>query len=123
MHGTHRLITARRVAHLATATCRGRAHLPLPRAGNGTADTKTKKEAKCCHAHPSLVMSDTTGQAARLSPSVATNPLLRMGRINAVVLPVLATVVCVVLVAVHIRDPTADGRLLSSMAVRLAAAV
>ena len=36
--------------------------------------------------------------------------LLRMGRINAVVMPVLATLVCILLVAYHLKDPTEDGQ-------------
>jgi len=52
---------------------------------------------------------------ARLSPSVTTNPLLRMGRINAVVMPVFATVICILLFAYHLKDPTQDGQLLDGM--------
>ena len=33
-----------------------------------------------------------------------------MGRVNAVVMPVFATVICIVLVAYHLKDPTQDGQ-------------
>lgn len=36
--------------------------------------------------------------------------LLRMGRINAVVMPVFATVICILLFAYHLKDPTQDGQ-------------
>lgn len=33
-----------------------------------------------------------------------------MGRINAAIMPVLATLVCILLVAYHLKDPTQDGK-------------
>ena len=36
--------------------------------------------------------------------------LLRIGRINAVIMPVLATLICILLVGYHLKDPTQDGQ-------------
>ena len=36
--------------------------------------------------------------------------LLRMGRVSAAVLPVMGTIVCVLLVGYHLKDPVQDGQ-------------
>jgi hypothetical protein len=42
--------------------------------------------------------------------SVLNLQLLRIGRINAVIMPVLATLICILLVGYHLKDPTQDGQ-------------
>ena len=43
--------------------------------------------------------------------------LLRMGQVNAVVMPVFATVICILLVAYHLKDPTQDGQVCVAVCV------
>ena len=41
--------------------------------------------------------------------------LLKMGRVNAAVMPVVAVVVCVLLIGIHLKDPTQDGQVRTAL--------
>jgi hypothetical protein len=41
--------------------------------------------------------------------------LLKMGRVNAAVMPVVAVVVCVLLIGIHLKDPTQDGQVCTAL--------